>query len=53
MAEGKVTCRGNSGQEIFSNDADRSAFLDLLERSSDIYQAEILAYVLIGKREEQ
>jgi len=33
---------------IFSNDADRSAFLDLLERSSDIYQTEILAYVLLS-----
>lgn len=43
-----VTCRGNSGQEIFSNDADRSAFLDLLERSSDIYQTRILAYVLMS-----
>ncbi len=43
-----VTCRGNSGQEIFSNDADRSAFLDLLERSTEIYQAEILSYVLMS-----
>ena len=43
-----VTCRGNSGQEIFSNDADRSTFLNLLERSSDIYQTEILAYVLMS-----
>ena len=43
-----VTCRGNSGQEIFSNDADRSAFLNLLERSSDIYQTDILAYVLMS-----
>jgi putative transposase len=43
-----VTCRGNSRQEIFSNDADRSTFLDLLERSSDIYQTEILAYVLMS-----
>jgi len=43
-----VTCRGNSGQEIFSDDADRSKFLDLLERSSDIYQTEILAYVLMS-----
>ena len=33
---------------IFSNDADRSAFLDLLERSTDIYQTEILAYVLLS-----
>jgi len=43
-----VTCRGNTGQVIFSNDADRSAFLDLLERSTDIYQTEILAYVLLS-----
>ena len=43
-----VTCRGNSGQEIFSDDADRSKFLDLLERSSDIYQTKILAYVLMS-----
>jgi len=43
-----VTCRGNSGQEIFLNDADRSTFLDLLERSSDIYQTQILAYVLLS-----
>src|SRR3972149_9320347 len=43
-----VTCRGNSGQETFSNDADREVFLDLLERSSDIYQTEILAYVLMS-----
>ena len=43
-----VTCRGNSGQEIFSNDADRLAFLELLDRSSDVYQTEILAYVLMS-----
>lgn len=43
-----VTCRGNAGQAIFSNDADRTTFLDLLERSRDIYQTEILAYVLMS-----
>lgn len=43
----RVTCRGNARQAIFSSDADRSAFLDLLGRSSDIYGAEILAYVRI------
>ncbi len=43
-----VTCRGNSGQAIFSSDADRVAFLDRLERSSDIYQTEVLAYVLMS-----
>ena len=35
-------------RSIFSSDADRSAFLDLLGRSSDIYQTEILAYVLMS-----
>ena len=43
-----VTCRGNARQTIFSSDADRSAFLDLLGRSADVYQAEILAYVLMS-----
>jgi REP element-mobilizing transposase RayT len=43
-----VTCRGNARQEIFLDDSDRSAFIDLLERSSDIYQTEILAYVLMS-----
>ena len=43
-----VTCRGNDRQDIFSSDADRLAFLDLLGRSADIYQTEILAYVLMN-----
>ncbi len=43
-----VTCRGNSGQEVFANNADREVFLDLLERSGGIYQTEILAYVLMS-----
>jgi len=43
-----VTCRGNARQLIFSSDTDRSAFLALLGRSSDVYQAEILAYVLVN-----
>ena len=43
-----VTCRGNARQAIFSSDADRSAFLDLLGRSSDVYGTEILAYVLMS-----
>ena len=42
-----VTCRGNARQPIFSSDTDRSVFLDLLGRSVDIYQTEILAYVLM------
>ncbi|MBI4620300.1 MAG: transposase [Desulfobacterales bacterium] len=42
-----VTCRGNARQEIFLNDADYARFLRLLERSSDIYQVDIIAYVLM------
>ena len=36
-----VTCRGNSRQIIFSSVTDRVAFLDLLGRSSEVYQTEI------------
>ena len=43
-----VTCRGNARQNIFSSDTDRKVFLDLLGRSSEIYQTEILAYVLMS-----
>jgi REP element-mobilizing transposase RayT len=43
-----VACRGNDRQNIFSSDADRLAFLDLLGRSSDIYQTEVLAYALMS-----
>ena len=42
-----VTCRGNARQAIFSCDADYATFLDQLERSCDIYQVDILAYVLM------
>jgi REP element-mobilizing transposase RayT len=42
-----VTCRGNARQGIFGNDQDRSAFLDLLNRSRQIYQVQVLAYVLM------
>ena len=42
-----VTCRGNARQEIFSKDADYSRFLDLLERSSGIYQVDVLAFLLM------
>jgi len=32
-----VTCRGNARQEIFLNDPDRSAFLDLLDKWGQIF----------------
>ena len=43
-----ITCRGNSRQEIFADDLDRRAFLDLLGRSRAIYQVEVFAYVLMA-----
>ena len=42
-----VTCRGNAREDIFRDDADRKAFLDLLARSSEIYQVDVLAFVLM------
>ena len=43
-----LTCRGNARQKIFFNDYDRKYFLDLLKRSSEIYQVQILAFVLMA-----
>ena len=43
-----VTCRGNARQRIYVQDTDRSAFLQLLGRSAEIYQVEVLAYVLMA-----
>ncbi|HEY3275566.1 MAG TPA: transposase [Syntrophorhabdaceae bacterium] len=42
-----VTCRGNGRQSVFLSDQDRKKFLDLLERSLDIYQVNLLAFVLM------
>ncbi len=42
-----VTCRGNARQDTFDNERDYAAFLDLLARSSEIYQVAILVYVLM------
>ncbi|MFH0870864.1 MAG: transposase [bacterium] len=43
-----VTCRGNARQEIYVQDLDRSVFLRLLARSAEVYQVEVLAYVLMA-----
>lgn len=42
-----VTCRGNAREDIVRDDADRQAFLDLLARSSEIYQVDVLTFVLM------
>lgn len=42
-----VTCRGNAQQDIFADDRDRSRFISLLQRSSEIYQVNVAAFVLM------
>jgi putative transposase len=42
-----VTCRGNDRKEIFRDDEDRRAFLDLLKESQEIYQIVLHAWVLM------
>jgi putative transposase len=43
-----VTCRGNEGRKIFSDDEDRRAFLDRVQRSLESYGVRVHCYVLIG-----
>jgi len=43
-----VTCRGNARADIFADDRDREKYLTLLARSSEIYQVEVLAFVLMS-----
>jgi putative transposase len=42
-----VTARGNGGQVIYANDADRFDFLRLLERTSEHYDWRCLAFCLM------
>ena len=42
-----VTCRGNARQSIFLSDHDRKRFLEILERSLQVYQVHLLAFVLM------
>ena len=42
-----VTCRGNAQQDIFADDHDRARFISLLQRSSEIYQVSVVAFVLM------
>ncbi len=42
-----VTCRGNARQSIFLSDRDRQKFLEILQRSLEIYQVHLLAFVLM------
>lgn len=42
-----VTCRGNERKEIFRDDRDREAFLNILFRSVNIYNIKIYGYILM------
>jgi len=42
-----VTCRGNERREIFKEDNDRQAFLDILANSLKIYTVKLFSYVLM------
>jgi REP-associated tyrosine transposase len=42
-----VTCRGNERKEIFKDDQDREIFLEILTKSSRIYNIKIFSYVLM------
>ncbi|MDJ0889358.1 MAG: transposase [Desulfobacterales bacterium] len=43
-----VTSRGNERRDIFTDDADRGRWLEILAQSASIYGAEIHAYVLMN-----
>ena len=43
-----VTCRGNEQREIFTDDADRRKFIELLEDSAEMYSVKVYAYVLMS-----
>lgn len=42
-----VTCRGNERRPIFKDDADRRRFLEILETTTNLYDVEVHAYVLM------
>ena len=43
-----VTSRGDRREPIYVDDADRVAFLELLEHACDRFDADVLAYCLMG-----
>jgi putative transposase len=43
-----VMARGNQGQAIFTDDADRRRYLDLLQESQRRHNYRVYAYVLMG-----
>jgi REP element-mobilizing transposase RayT len=43
-----VICRGNQGQRIFSDDAERRRYLELLQEARLRFDCRLYAYVLMG-----
>ncbi len=43
-----ITCRGNARQDIYKDDKDRRAFLEILTESQKIYSIKIYSYVLMS-----
>ncbi len=43
-----VTCRGNEKRAIFKNDQDREKFVEIFQRSIEIYNIEVYSYVLMS-----
>jgi putative transposase len=43
-----ITSRGNRREPIFADDADRKAFLEVLGQAMDRFDAQVLAYCLMG-----
>jgi REP element-mobilizing transposase RayT len=41
-------CRGNERRSIYRDDADRTTFLELLERSLELYDVRLLCYTLMS-----
>lgn len=43
-----ITCRGNARQDIYKDDKDKKAFLEILKESQKIYSIKIYSYVLMS-----
>jgi REP element-mobilizing transposase RayT len=43
-----ITCRGNARQDIYKDNKDRKAFLEILTESQKIYSIKIYSYVLMN-----
>ncbi len=44
-----ITCRGNARADIYKDNKDRKAFLEILRESQKIYSIKIYSYVLMRR----